>query len=194
MISSITFIFLCGFPLGTSYSGCMLHGPGVNFSSSVTNAHPVLFGPCPLMSGPCSQNDVLVRTPTDHCLHEPCMQKGLCVSKSDTYEVMWTKSTIYFYSRCYFHNTTQEIMIANNSIYRVATFCLTKYRYSKWHFTFNFNILWCEEMSVHVHTQFRLSFSDDRDKINAGWNYDNYFTLLMGTIWFHTLLWQALEY
>lgn len=77
--------------LGTTYSGCMLHGPGLNFSSSVPNVHPVLFGPCPLMSGPCSQNDILVRTPIDHCLHEPCMQKGICVSKPDTYEVNYIK-------------------------------------------------------------------------------------------------------
>lgn len=73
--------------LGTTYSGCMLHGPGLNFSSSVPNAHPIPFGPCPLMQGPCAQNDVLVRTPIDNCLHEPCMQKGICISKLDTYEV-----------------------------------------------------------------------------------------------------------
>lgn len=73
--------------LGTTYSGCMLHGPGLNFSSSVPNAHPISFGPCPLMQGPCTQNDVLVRTPIDSCLHEPCMQNGICISKLDTYEV-----------------------------------------------------------------------------------------------------------
>lgn len=76
--------------LGTTYSGCMLHGPGLNFSSSTSNAHPILFGPCPLMPGECAQNaqnDVLIRSHTDHCLHEPCMQKGICVSKLDTYEV-----------------------------------------------------------------------------------------------------------
>lgn len=73
--------------LGTTYSGCMLHGPGLNFSSSVPNTHPIPFGPCPLIQGPCAQNDILFRTPTDYCLHEPCMQKGTCISKSDTYEV-----------------------------------------------------------------------------------------------------------
>lgn len=73
--------------LGTTYSGCMLNGPGLNFSSSVSSAH--LFGPCPLMQGPCTQNDILVRNPTDHCLHEPCMQKGICISKMDTYEVIY---------------------------------------------------------------------------------------------------------
>lgn len=76
--------------LGSSYSGCMLHGPGLNFSSSsYQNSHPIQFGPCPLLQGTCaSNNDILVRTPPiDYCLHEPCMQKGVCVSLTDTYEV-----------------------------------------------------------------------------------------------------------
>lgn len=70
--------------LGTTYSGCMLHGPGLNFNSSAQNLHTVSFGPCPLMHGTCTQNDVLI--PIDYCSHEPCMQKGICISKSDTYE------------------------------------------------------------------------------------------------------------
>lgn len=76
--------------LGSSYSGCMLHGPGLNFSSSsVQNLQPIQFGPCPLKQGPCTQNDdILFRSPSvDYCLHEPCMQKGACVSLTDTYEV-----------------------------------------------------------------------------------------------------------
>lgn len=73
--------------LATTYSGCMLHGPGLNFSSSVQN-HLIQFGPCPLMQGPCTQNDVLVRVPIDHCIHDPCMQKGLCISQTDTYVVI----------------------------------------------------------------------------------------------------------
>lgn len=71
--------------LGKTYSGCMLHGPGLNFNTSA-NPHTVLFGPCPLMQGPCTQNDILVRVPVDHCMHDPCMQKGECISKIDTYE------------------------------------------------------------------------------------------------------------
>lgn len=70
--------------LGTSYAGCMLHGPGLNFNSSSVNVNTVAFGACPLMHGPCTQNDILI--PTDYCSHEPCMQKGICVSKADTYE------------------------------------------------------------------------------------------------------------
>lgn len=72
--------------LGTTYSGCMVNGPGLNFSSSVPNVPPILFGPCPLANHPCSQDDNIIHT-TDHCIHEPCMQNGKCVSKSETYEV-----------------------------------------------------------------------------------------------------------
>lgn len=78
--------------LGSSYSGCMLQGPGLNFSS-FQNAQPIQFGPCPLLHGTCEPNrDLLVRTSSiDHCLHEPCMQKGMCVSLADTYEVRTLK-------------------------------------------------------------------------------------------------------
>lgn len=71
--------------LGTTYSGCMLHGPGLNFN--VQNSHPIL-RQCPLLQGPCTQNDILVHTPVDHCLHEPCMGSGVCISITDTYEVI----------------------------------------------------------------------------------------------------------
>lgn len=77
--------------LGSTYSGCMLHGPGLNFSSSsIQNLHPIQFGPCPLMQGPCTENDdILTRMPSiDYCSHEPCMQKGICVSLRDTYMVI----------------------------------------------------------------------------------------------------------
>lgn len=37
------------------------------------------------MQGECTQNDVLVRAPVDYCIHEPCMQRGVCVSQADTY-------------------------------------------------------------------------------------------------------------
>lgn len=73
--------------LGHTYSGCMLHGPGFNFSSIVSNSNSVLFGPCPLTQGLCSHEDVLMHTSVDHCLNEPCMLKGNCISKPDTYEV-----------------------------------------------------------------------------------------------------------
>lgn len=69
--------------LGTTYSGCMLHGPGLVFNTSAMNAHNVLFGPCPLAPGTCTKEDVLVRMTTDHCLHDPCMQHGQCISRSD---------------------------------------------------------------------------------------------------------------
>lgn len=74
--------------LGTSYSGCMLQGPGINFNSrSVKDVDSILFGPCPLMQGSCKQNDILVRAQIDQCLNDPCMSHGSCVSKADTYEV-----------------------------------------------------------------------------------------------------------
>lgn len=66
----------------------MLHGPGLNFSSSVQNS-PIQFGPCPLVQGPCTQGDILMQAPEfeiDHCLHGPCMG-GTCISLTDTYEV-----------------------------------------------------------------------------------------------------------
>lgn len=78
--------------LGKSYYGCMLHGPGLNFNSSVPNANNiVMFGPCPLMHGKCDDaHDTLIRVPQidqiDYCINEPCMQKGKCISKLDTYE------------------------------------------------------------------------------------------------------------
>lgn len=71
--------------LGKSYSGCILHGPGLVFNTSAMNAHSVSFGPCPLRTGSCEQHDVLVRVPTDHCSHDPCMQHGSCISRTDKY-------------------------------------------------------------------------------------------------------------
>lgn len=72
--------------LGTTYSGCMLHGPGLIFNTTAMRTQVTVFGPCPLMQGPCTNQDVLVRTPVDHCVHDPCMQHGACISRSDSYE------------------------------------------------------------------------------------------------------------
>lgn len=69
--------------LGTTYSGCLLNGPGLIFNTNTMHAQLVLFGPCPLMQGPCTGHDVLVRAPIDHCLHDPCMQHGACISRAD---------------------------------------------------------------------------------------------------------------
>lgn len=74
--------------IGASYSGCMLQGPGINFSSvAAKDVDSVLFGPCPLIQGACKQNDIMIRAQIDQCLHDPCMSHGVCTSKADTYEV-----------------------------------------------------------------------------------------------------------
>lgn len=70
--------------LGTTYSGCLLSGPGLIFNTKSMNA--VSFGPCPIMTGPCTGQDVLVSR--DYCLHDPCMQHGICVSKTDGYDLI----------------------------------------------------------------------------------------------------------
>lgn len=73
--------------IGHTYSGCMLDGPGFNFSTTISNSNSVIFGPCPLMQGRCSHEDILIHKAFDYCLHDPCMQKGICVSRTETYEV-----------------------------------------------------------------------------------------------------------
>lgn len=74
--------------IGASFSGCMLQGPGINFSTvTVKDNDAVFFGPCPLMQGPCKPNDMMIKAQVDQCLHDPCMQHGVCSSKADTYEV-----------------------------------------------------------------------------------------------------------
>lgn len=50
------------------------------------HAQGVLFGPCPLAHGPCGDHDILVRVPVNHCLHDPCMQHGACISGPEGYE------------------------------------------------------------------------------------------------------------
>lgn len=65
------------------YSGCLLHGPGLIFNTSAMHAQMVLFGPCPLAPGACEKRDVLIRIPVDNCLHDPCMQHGVCISRSE---------------------------------------------------------------------------------------------------------------
>lgn len=72
--------------LGKMFSGCMLHGPGLVFNTSAMHAQGVLFGSCPLATGPCSDHDVLIREPVDHCKNVPCMQHGQCISRPDSYQ------------------------------------------------------------------------------------------------------------
>lgn len=75
--------------VGSSFSGCILHGPGLIFNSSGMTSQGVVFGPCPLRSGSCDQLDVLTREPVNHCLHDPCMQHGSCISRADKYVVVY---------------------------------------------------------------------------------------------------------
>uniref|UniRef100_A0A6B2E8N3 Putative cadherin egf lag seven-pass g-type receptor n=1 Tax=Phlebotomus kandelakii TaxID=1109342 RepID=A0A6B2E8N3_9DIPT len=74
--------------LGTNYSGCMLHGPGLVFNYSTMHPVGVLFKECPMPSGPCSaeHDDIVHNTVVDHCEHDPCMQHGSCISRLDSYE------------------------------------------------------------------------------------------------------------
>ncbi|XP_058822822.1 protein crumbs isoform X2 [Topomyia yanbarensis] len=72
--------------LGNHYSGCLLHGPGLVFNQSAMNNEGVVFGPCPLAPGPCTDHDVLAGIPKDHCSTDPCMQHGTCISRSEGYE------------------------------------------------------------------------------------------------------------
>lgn len=76
--------------IGASYSGCMLQGPGINFSSvAAKDIDSVQFGPCPIIQGPCMPNNMIIRPQNDQCLHDPCMSHGACTSKADTYEVCY---------------------------------------------------------------------------------------------------------
>lgn len=75
--------------LGSSYAGCILHGPGLIFNTSGMNSQNVVFGPCPLRPGSCEHSDVLIRVPVDHCLHDPCMQHGSCISRVDKFVVVF---------------------------------------------------------------------------------------------------------
>lgn len=70
--------------VGNKYSGCLLQGPNLVFRTESNGG--VVFGPCPLALGPCADTDILIREPIDHCQHEPCMQHGICVSRTDGYE------------------------------------------------------------------------------------------------------------
>jgi protein crumbs len=70
--------------LGNAYRGCMLHGPGFEFTGA--NAPGVVFGSCPLAMGPCQDHDVLIYQPKNYCAIEPCMQHGSCISKENDYE------------------------------------------------------------------------------------------------------------
>lgn len=74
--------------LGTTFSGCLLHGPGLVFNTSAMHSQMVLFGPCPLAPGICTNRDVLIRVPIDHCLHDPCMQHGVCISREERYSYL----------------------------------------------------------------------------------------------------------
>ncbi|XP_055854363.1 protein crumbs isoform X1 [Episyrphus balteatus] len=72
--------------LGNAYSGCLLNGPGLIFNASSMHAQGVAFGACPLAPGPCGDHDTLIRVQMDYCLHDPCMQHGSCISRTDSYE------------------------------------------------------------------------------------------------------------
>lgn len=72
--------------LGKTFSGCLLQGPGLLFNTSEMTADGVFFGPCPLAPGACTDHDVLIRDPIDHCHTMPCLQHGKCISKADGYQ------------------------------------------------------------------------------------------------------------
>ncbi|XP_054726522.1 protein crumbs isoform X4 [Anastrepha obliqua] len=70
--------------LGNSFSGCLQDGPGLLFiNGSVQN---VVYGPCPLATGPCGDHDTLVAGQDNYCSNDPCMSHGQCISLNDGYE------------------------------------------------------------------------------------------------------------
>ncbi|XP_067637731.1 protein crumbs isoform X2 [Eurosta solidaginis] len=74
--------------LGNSFSGCLQDGPGLHFiNGSVQN---VVYGPCPLSTGPCGEHDTLVHAHDNYCSNEPCMSHGQCISLNDGYECRCT--------------------------------------------------------------------------------------------------------
>lgn len=72
--------------LGTAFTGCLQHGPGLLFDTSSMIGTSVEFGPCILAPGPCTDHDVLIRNQVNHCINDPCMQHGTCYSRADGYE------------------------------------------------------------------------------------------------------------
>lgn len=116
--------------IGASYSGCILQGPGINFSSvAVKDIDSVLFGPCPLIQGPCKQNDIMIRAQIDQCLHDPCMSRGVCTSKADTYEVCYCAlaHAFYFFLKTFSISITNHIKTILNLLMRNTTILISTF-------------------------------------------------------------------
>ncbi|XP_069963928.1 protein crumbs isoform X3 [Bactrocera oleae] len=74
--------------LGNSFSGCLQDGPGLLFiNGSVQN---VVYGPCPLSTGPCGDHDALMLGQDNYCSNNPCMSHGQCTPLNDGYECRCT--------------------------------------------------------------------------------------------------------
>ncbi|XP_023158448.1 protein crumbs isoform X2 [Ceratitis capitata] len=74
--------------LGNSFSGCLQDGPGLLFiNGSVQN---VVYGPCPLSTGPCGDHDTLLPGQDNYCSNNPCMSHGQCIPLNDGYECRCT--------------------------------------------------------------------------------------------------------
>ncbi|XP_036327522.1 protein crumbs isoform X3 [Rhagoletis pomonella] len=74
--------------LGNSFSGCLQDGPGLLFiNGSVQN---VVYGSCPLATGPCGDHDTLMPGQDNYCSNDPCMSHGQCISLNDGYECRCT--------------------------------------------------------------------------------------------------------
>ncbi|XP_026473661.1 protein crumbs-like [Ctenocephalides felis] len=75
--------------LGQNFSGCIQSGPGFLFvPENLQTVYDVMFGPCPIpMNMKCGESTNHQATPMeDHCLHEPCMRHGICLSRPNGYE------------------------------------------------------------------------------------------------------------
>ncbi|RZF34933.1 hypothetical protein LSTR_LSTR011427 [Laodelphax striatellus] len=65
--------------VGYGFVGCILEGPGLVFNNAThVQAVNVQWGPCPLTPNSCEK--------VDHCLVEPCMMHGQCISRPDRYQ------------------------------------------------------------------------------------------------------------
>lgn len=76
--------------LGNSFSGCLLDGPGLQFVVGNMTIQNVVFGPCPLSYGACSEQETFTRPQDNYCLNDPCMGHGTCTSNAEGYECRCT--------------------------------------------------------------------------------------------------------
>lgn len=72
--------------LGRIFTGCLLLGPGLACNDTSIRAEGVIFGACPIPNGKCDNITIFTQPPIDHCINEPCMQHGTCISEPNSYK------------------------------------------------------------------------------------------------------------